>query len=114
MKTREVLAETESNLTIKLKLMKIKELEKHIEKIFKHLGIKHSQVVIGHLIRELPKLEKNSEQRYQSVQLLVKKEIPESHQHYLHENDLLERITLIVIVLIRKKFDRIHNSHNHD
>lgn len=110
MKTREVLSAPEPQLSGKLKLMKIKELERHAEKILAKFGVVDYQAVVSSVIKVLPNFDPQDPARYQRVQEVVAQKVPETHQAELKRDDALARISIIIVVLITKQFEKIHRQ----
>lgn len=110
MKTREVLTAPEAELSAKLKMMKVKELDRHAEKILAKYGVTDHQAVVSSVIKVLPNFDTQDPDRYQSVQEIVAKKIPEAHQQAISSGDTLARVAIIIVVLITKQFERIHRQ----
>lgn len=110
MKTRDVLAAPEAELSAKLKLMKPKELDRHAEKILAKFGVADHKAVIGSVIKVLPDFDEQSPDRYRRVQEVVAQKVPQQHQHTLVVGDTLARIAIIIVVLITKQFEKIHRE----
>ena len=68
MKTHELISAPESELAPKLKVMKIKELERHAKKILVGLGGGSYEAIISSVINIVPSLEGGDEDRFVAVQ----------------------------------------------
>lgn len=113
MKTHELLATPESQLVPQLRNMKLKELEKHAEKLLKRFGQPDYDAVMRTLIRAIPELGVNEQDRYQAVQGLVKSHLALDDQAQAESKDAVQRITVILMVIIKKKFMQIHHGTSH-
>lgn len=109
MKTREVLTTEEAVLVPKLKQMKIKDLERHAQKILRSQGQSDYQQVIAAVIRAVPTLEVGSTQAYQGIQSIIKTFLPHSDSE-TSTQAIVERLAAIILVLLAKKFQKIHES----
>lgn len=110
MKTREVLAAPEPELSAKLKAMKVKELDRHAEKILAKYGVADHQAVISSVIKVIPDFDAQDPERYRRVQEIVAQKVPEPYRESIQAGDLLPRIAIIIVVLIMKQFEKIHRE----
>lgn len=110
MKTRELLAAPEAALSVKLKTMKVKELDRHAEKILAKYGVVDHQAVISSVIKVIPDFDANDPDRYRRVQEIVAQKVPEQFRSALNAGDTLARIAIIIVVLIMKQFEKIHRE----
>lgn len=110
MKTRDVLTAPEAELSAQLKAMKIKELDRHAEKILSKFGVNDHQSVISSVITVLPNFDAKDDNRYLRVQEVVAQQIEKVYQESLRRGDVLARIAIIIVVLITKQFEKIHKE----
>lgn len=110
MKTHEILTLTESELAPKLKQLKVKELERHAQKILKQLGQTNYDQTMSTIIKAIPNLDKNNNS-YQELQLLITGLLSSQNTLSTNKTEIISRVTVIIMLLIAKKFDAIHNSH---
>lgn len=110
MKTHEILSTPEAKLAPALAELKIKELERHATKLLSSKGNADYNTVMQAVIRALPKLESQGPERFKEVQNLIHIHFNLASTASPVSDDVLQRITVIVMVLISKKFDRIHNG----
>jgi hypothetical protein len=110
MKTREVLIVSEAELSSALKIMKVKELDRHVEKILSRLGVDDYKAVISSTIKALPGIEPSRAGGYQQVQNIVLQAIPAQYRDKLVPGDILARIAIMIVVLITKQFEKIHRE----
>lgn len=110
MKTHEILSTPEAKLAPALADIKLKELERHATKLLRSKGNADYDEVLRAVIRALPKLESEGAQRFSEVQNLI-------HVHFALPStsapvtdDVLQRITVIIMMIISKKFDEIHSK----
>jgi hypothetical protein len=105
MKTNQLLEMPEAQLVPLLREMKIKELEKHSEKILARLGQKNYNEIIGGLIRLLPQIEKEGDKRYSLVKGFLTENINTEEG-----GAVVDRLCVVMVLLISKKFLSIHNA----
>lgn len=110
MKTQELLNTAESDLAPALKSMKIKELERHGKKILARLGQNNFDGVMANLIKLIQTLENDEESRYQKVQKAIREWLPGNDAKNDEAEGIIERATIVLVVLITKKFTKIHAS----
>lgn len=110
MKTRDVLAAPEAELSGKLKVMKAKEIDRHVEKILNKFGVADHKAVVGSVIKVLPNFEANDPERYLRVQEVVVQKVPEAYQDALRVGDTLARVAIMIVVFITKQFEKIHRQ----
>ncbi|HEY7772331.1 MAG TPA: hypothetical protein VIC26_04065 [Marinagarivorans sp.] len=104
MKTRDILLSDEKSVTAQLKTMKIKELERHAKKILAQLGQPDYDKVMAAVIKKIPTLNATAD-RFESVQSVIKGYLPD--QLAASSSSALERITVLITVLVAKKFNKI-------
>ena len=104
MKTRDIMLSDEKSVTAQLKTMKIKELERHANKILAQLGQPDYDVVMAAVIKKIPALDATAD-RFEAVQSVVKSHLPA--EYAASSNPALERITVLITVLVAKKFTKI-------
>jgi hypothetical protein len=108
MKTGELLRTAEAELSAKLTQMKIKELDRHLEKILLKLGVLDHKAVVAAVIKALPDI--GSEDRFLRVQRTVEQCIQQVSPEGFVDRDLLAKIAIIVVVSIRRQFEKIHRN----
>lgn len=106
MKTFELMQTPESVLAPKLKVMKLKELEKHATKILANLGASYEDV-LRVLIKAVPKLDEGKTDRLQAVKNIVRDLVPTASNESDVDDKLIERVTVILIVIITRKLQKI-------
>lgn len=128
MKTIELIQLSESELAPKLKQMKLKELEGHGQKLlakFVQLEDSDSQSgdtsyskLLANVIRQVPKLDENSadgrRDRFSEMKRFIKDfiqstDVPKVVSEAEYE-DLLSRLTIVLMVVVTSKFQAIHNK----
>lgn len=97
----------ESVLAPKLKLMKLKELERHASKILANLGQPDYGEVMRVLIRAIPKLNDKKIDRLSAVKNIVRGLVPTASNDSQVDDHLIERLAVILVVVITKKFEKI-------
>ena len=112
MKTRELLAAPEAELAPKLKVMKLKELERHVTKILGSYGIDKGgnqayDSLIAAVIKAVPGLKSGDKASFDTVQGIVKDYLLLAANDSAEDKALLERLSAIVMVIISKKFQKI-------
>ena len=110
MKTHEVLSSSEAQLTAQLRDMKIKELERHGKKILATLGQPDFDAVMSAVIKALPKMDREQVGRFSAVQELIKARLPRASNDSPSDDTLIERLAIIMVVLVTKKFQKIHQE----
>lgn len=110
MKTHEILTTSEANLVAQLKDMKIKELERHAEKLLNGNGQPDYDAVMLAVIQAVPNLNSNNPDCFLTVQRIVRSHLPVASNDASEDVNLVERITVILMVIIKKKFQKIHTS----
>ena len=105
MKTREILLADEKHVTAQLKTMKIKTLERHTKKVLIQLGQSDYDKVMAAAIKAIPHMDTESD-RFQILKDLIKAQLP---NELLTPDELavLDRVTVLVMVLVAKKFTKI-------
>ncbi|WP_075187830.1 hypothetical protein [Teredinibacter haidensis] len=104
MKTHELLNTPEAGLVTQLKTMKLKELERHAQKLISNQGGDFNEVM-RNVIKAIPALDPTDNDRYQAIQQRI-----QSHISPGTAPDLIQRITVLVTVIITRKFQKIHNT----
>ena len=130
MKTNDLLSCPEATLTIALKGMKAKELERHIRKLLLKLGLNDYDGVMTTVIKAIAELDADKTDRFSALQDLIhslcsKKEHTQNehikNEHIKNEhikdeqsesehNTLVERLAIIMMLLVAKKFHKIHGA----
>lgn len=117
MKTKDVLTAPEPQVVPALKAMKIKELERLAKKVLLKLGKQNYEDVIRKLIKAIPGISQtSSEPPFQTIKALIRDELT---QDALQRKDddlpleqILDRLSVIFMLLISKKFAKIHAENN--
>ncbi len=91
----------------KLKLMKLKELERHASKILANLGQPDFDEVMRVLIRAVPKLNEDKIDRFNAVKNIVRSVVPTAANESQVDGQLIERLTVILVMIITKKLQKI-------
>lgn len=107
MKTLELAEMPEAQLVPLLKDMKLKELERHAQKILTNMGQPDYDKVLSVLIRALPKMTGEKIDRFTAVQNVVKGLLPTASNDSSVDSHLLDRLAVILSMIIKRKFDRI-------
>ena len=109
MKTLELLSLDEASLTAALKIMKLKELERHAEKIVQKTGSNNYSELLGLLIKRIPLLDKNKN-RFQEVQKFLLDQKPFKDYQKEDKPRLVERLSILMMLIIKYKFNEIHEK----
>ncbi|WP_045857483.1 hypothetical protein [Teredinibacter purpureus] len=114
MKTQEFLRTGEAELVPRLKEMKIKELERHAQKILNSYGSTDYSTVMKQLIQTIPTLDPADNNRFQIIQDIVSSRVstvkcsvepnPDAFR-----TDIIQRLTVLLTVIITRKFQKIHS-----
>lgn len=107
MKTHDILTITESELAPKLKYLKIKELERHTQKILAQLGQKKYDTFMSLVIKAIPTLEGEYSQRFEELKHLIKSQLPAANDYTATDEETIRRLTVITMLLVSKKFNAI-------
>lgn len=112
MKTRELLAAPEADLAPKLKVMKLKELERHIGKVLKIYGVNSADstaydALMAAVIKTVPQLKQGQGENFVIVQDVVKEYLLLAANDSAEDQNFIERLTAMVMVVISKKFQKI-------
>lgn len=110
MKTHELLAASEEELSPQLKTMKLKELERHANKILNNLGCPDYDDVLRVVIKAIRALESDNDDRFSSLQDTIKNQLPLASNDD-NEANTISRLTILMTMIVTKKFEKIHNSH---
>lgn len=110
MKTHDILATTEAELAPKLKHLKIKELERHTQKILAQLGQKNYDTFMSLVIKAIPTLEGEYNQRFEKLKSLIKDQLPAANDYTTTDEETIRRLTVITMLLVSKKFNAILNK----
>lgn len=108
MKTQELITASEQALSPALRHMKLKELEKHAQKILRKLGQPDYETMIRTLIKSIPKLD--TVNRFEETQKIIKQALPVASNDADIDQDLIARFTVIAMVIISKEFKEIHDQ----
>ncbi|WP_096084927.1 hypothetical protein [Agaribacterium haliotis] len=107
MKTHELLNSNQTEFNTALTAMKIKELERHTAKLFERLGQPDFDAVMSVFIKALPKINAQSADRFEAVQSLLKGLVPTASNDSLEEKDVIQRLSVMLMVLVSKKYQKI-------
>lgn len=111
MKTREILTADEKAVSAALKEMKIKTLERHAQKILAQLGHNDYDAVMAAVIKIVPRLSREAGDRFDIVKKLIAEQLPavssDGAKSEQAKQDVLVRLTVVVMVIIAKKFTKI-------
>ena len=110
MKTIDLLSYPEATLTGELKLMKTKELERHSRKLLLKLGLKDYELIMGKVIKAIARLDANSSDGFITLQTLIYSLLPEGEKNKVERAKLVERLAIVMMLLVTKKFHKIHNA----
>lgn len=110
MKTREILSADEVEAAAAIKLMKIKELERHAEKILKKLGLHDYPTILRDMVKLVPQLDMASGTAFKTVQTMFEQKVDMIESDEFSIQNYIERLSVIMIVLVAKKFDKIHQK----
>ena len=111
MKTIDLLSCPEATLTLELKLMKSKELERHTRKLLMKLGLNDYDAVMATVIKAIPRLDTETTDRFSALQTLINSLLV-SDKHKVEQKAVVERLAIIMMLLVAKKFHKIHASNN--
>ncbi len=111
MKTLEVLNVSEAELTTEIKQMKLKELERHASKLLKALGQEGYEGALAVVIKAVPKLGESGKDRFSALQDVIRKLLPERDTDKHHDQHTLERLALIMMVIVTRKYNDILAEH---
>lgn len=109
MKTIDLLSCPEATLTLELKLMKSKELERHTRKLLLKLGLNDYDAVMATVIKAIAKLDTEKTDRFSALQALINSQLV-SDKHKAEHKAVVERLAIIMMLLVAKKFHKIHNG----
>ncbi|MFT7558810.1 MAG: hypothetical protein ACI93R_000713 [Flavobacteriales bacterium] len=108
MKTLLVLNESEESLAPKLKVMKLKELERHAKKICTGLSESFDyEVLIRNVIKRVPNLTQDVGDRFKTVQDLIVSDLYSIDAEAQVNEETVRRLAVILMVIITKKFEKI-------
>jgi len=107
MKTHDILTTAETELAPKLKHLKIKELERHTQKILAQLGQKKYDTFMSLVIKTIPTLEGEYSQRFDELKSLIKSQLPAANDYTATDEEAIRRLTVITMLLVSKKFNAI-------
>ena len=110
MKTLDLLSCPEATLTTELKQMKARELERHTRKLLAKLGLSDYDNVMATVIKAIAKLDADKADRFSALQTLIHSLLPTIEKDKPEHNALIERLSLIMMLLVAKKFHKIHTA----
>ncbi|OUS16876.1 hypothetical protein A9Q88_05315 [Gammaproteobacteria bacterium 50_400_T64] len=112
MKTLDLLSCPEATLTTELKQMKARELERHTRKLLAKLGLRDYDDVMATVIKTIAKLDADKTDRFSTLQSLIHSLLPTIEKNRPEHNALIERLSLIMMLLVAKQFHKIHTVHD--
>lgn len=107
MKTHDILHTPENELAPKLKNLKEKELDRHGRKLMEKLGPSDFDSILGKLIKSLPHFQQN---QFEQVKMWLQEQIPVRDCPHEEEEGIMNRLTIIMVLLITQKFEKIHKG----
>jgi len=107
MKTLELLNVDEKVAAYQMRTMDVKELERHAKKILAMLGQHDYDKVMAAVIKEVPRLQPGAN-RFQVLQAVVQQSL--GGQETENNHSVLERLTVVIMVIIARKFTSILQS----
>ena len=114
MKTIELLSCPEAVLTLELKLMKSKELERHTRKLLLKLGIPDYEAVMARVIKAIAKLDAEKTDRFSALQEIIVSLLPdnsnEAPESKIKHAEVVKRLAIVMMLLVAKKFHQIHSA----
>jgi len=110
MKTLDLLSCPEATLTAELKQMKARELERHTRKLLAKLGLNDYDGVMATVIKAIAKLDADKADRFSALQSLIHSLLPAEEKNEPDHNAVIERLSLIMMLLVAKKFHEIHTA----
>ncbi len=111
MKTIDLLSCPETTLTAELKRMKSKELERHTRKLLLKLGLNDYDAVMATVIKAIAKLDASQENRFSALQAVIRSFLV-SEKQKVEQQPVVERLAIIMMLLVAKKFHKIHAVSN--
>ena len=111
MKTIDLLSCPETTLTAELKRMKSKELERHTRKLLLKLGLNDYDAVIATVIKTIAKMDASQENRFNALQAVIRSLLA-SEKQKVEQQVVVERLAIIMMLLVAKKFHKIHTGSN--
>ena len=109
MKTIDLLSCPEATLTVELKLMKSKELERHTRKLLLKLGLKDYDDVMATVIKAIAKMDADQENRFAALQASINSLLV-SDKHKVEQKAVVERLAIVMMLFVAKKFHKIHTA----
>jgi len=89
--------------------MKSKELERHSRKLLLKLGLKDYEVIMGKVIKAIARLDADTSEGFITLQTLIYSLLPEAVINKVERAKVVERLTVIMMLLVAKKFHKIHS-----
>lgn len=105
MKTNELLTANEAALVSQLRVMKAKELERHATKLLKKAGADYAAVLAA-VTRAIPDINASDKDAFGRIQAVIRAQA----QAGAANPQLLERVAVIMMIIIKKQFLKIHHS----
>ena len=111
MKTIDLLSCPETTLTAELKRMKSKELERHTRKLLLKLGLNDYDAVMATVIKAIAKMDASQDNRFSALQAVIRSLLVSEKQN-VEQQAVVERLAIIMMLLVAKKFHKIHTGSN--
>jgi hypothetical protein len=111
MKTIDLLSCPETTLTAELKRMKSKELERHTRKLLLKLGPNDYDAVMATVIKAIAKMDASQKNRFSALQAVIRSFLV-SEKKNVEQQIVVERLTIIMMLLVANKFHKIHTGSN--
>ncbi len=111
MKTLDLLSCPETTLTAELKAMKSKELERHTRKLLIKLGLNDYDAIMATVIKSIAKMDASQKNRFSALQAVIRSFLA-SEKQKAEQQAVVERLAIIMMLLVAKKFHKIHANGN--
>jgi hypothetical protein len=107
MKTLELINTPEAQLVPQLRQMKIKELERHADKLLAKFGADYAPILAA-VTRAIPDLNKEVGDVFGRLQTLIGEQV--SCDDSAESRELLRRVAVIMMLIIQRQFQKIHEG----
>jgi len=105
MKTTELLAAKEEELTSQLKEMKLKELEKHSQKLLNLLGGGRAHdTILAELIKWMPEQDVDAKAMYPQMQKKIQDILTGDEGPTPYQKGIIEKLSVIQMLIIAKEY----------
>lgn len=108
MQTREILTAPEAEVVVALRSMKLKELEKHADKISAKLRLSYHDLLVA-VVKLVPELDTST--AFLELQAKIKELVDWQGVEEQDEQQVqryIERLSVVMMVVITEKFNKIH------